>query len=147
MVVAPGLVSVSPGLYQGGRLSGRLYRLAGLIGGCPGWVSRCVPLVCLCRSLRVVFAAVLIAFCSGGWAAYRVRVVCWSVVRLPLVCASGVLLGLHSLPFYLSVFGLGVPLWCVCSVCLVCVWSGCVPHIFAPTLNQIYLHSLSIRDN
>ena len=90
------------------------------------------------RSLRVVFAAVLIAFCSGGRAAYRVRVVCWSVVRLPLVCASGVLLGLHSLPFYLSVFGLGVPLWCVCSVCLVCV-SGL--GVFLTSL-QIYINQI-----
>ena len=107
-----------------------LFRAGGCLAvvwvcGLVWWVSCLVasvlPLVCLRRSLRVVFAAVLIAFCVGGLAAYRVRVVCWSVVRLPLVCASGVLSGLHPPPFYLSVFGLGVPLWCACSVCLVCV--------------------------
>jgi hypothetical protein len=53
------------------------------------------------------------------------------VVLLPLVCASGVLSGLHPLPFLLSVSGLGVPLvgasglgvWSVWSV-----WCGYILH-------------------
>ena len=102
--VALGLVSVSPDPFRaGGCLVGNIEK-AGLIGGCPVWVSR----FCLwwfCRSLRVVFAVVLIAFCVGGRAAYCVRVVCGSVVRLPLVWVGGVLSGLHPPPFHLSVFG------------------------------------------
>ena len=75
-------------------------------------VASVLPLVCLRRSVRVVFAVVLIAFCVGGRAAYCVRVGLVSVVRLPLVCASGVLSGLHPLPFLLSVLVFGVPITC-----------------------------------
>lgn len=87
-----------------------------------------LPLVCLRRSLRVVFAVVPTAFCVGGLAAYRVRVVCGSVVLLPLVCASGVLSGLHPLPFLLSVFGLGVPLVGLSGLGVWSVWCGYILH-------------------
>ena len=117
---------------QGGRLScgcmGLRAFLVGVLSGCLGAASGVPPSVAAGR-VRCGSDCLLFWWSGCVSRAGRMLVGGW----LPLVCASGVLSGLHPPPFYLSVFGLGVPLWCACSVCLVCVWSGCVPHIFAPT--------------
>ena len=72
------------------------------------------------------------------------RVVCGSVVRLPLVCASGVLLGLHPLPLLLSVSGLGVPLVGASGLGVV---SGCRVWLYiAPVERSYILHPFSNCD-
>ena len=140
MAVALGLVSVSPD-YSGRAVVGSVVWDCGLNWRVSCLVASVLPLVCLRRSLRVVFAVVLTAFCVGGRAAYRGRVVCWSVVRLPLVWVGGVLSGLHPPPFLLSVSGLGVPLVGASGLGVVSgcrVWLYIAPDkrsIFAPVFN------------
>ena len=96
---------------QGGRLSCRLYRVCGL-----NWRVSClgasvlplvVPSVCSGCSSVVPSAS-----CVGGWSVSCGRVVLVSAVLLPLVCASGVISGLHPSPFLLSVLVFGVQITC-----------------------------------
>ena len=144
MVVALGLVSVSPGVLSGRAVVLSVVWVCGLVWRVSCLVASVLPLVCLRRSLRVVFAVVLIAFCVGGRASYCVRVGVWSVVRLPLVWVGGVLSGLHPLPFLLSVSGLGVPLVGASGLGVV---SGCrVWFYIAPVERSYILHPFSNCD-
>jgi len=130
VVVALGLVSVPPD-YSGRAVVGSVVWDRGLI-----WRVSCLVASGAASGGSVGrFGSFLGCSCCllSGW---RVGVLgsgrCWSVVLLPLVCAPGVLSGLHSPPFLLSVSGLGVPLvgasglgvWSVWSV-----WCGYILHL------------------
>ena len=145
-----GLVSVPPDPFMaGGCLVGCV-----LVGNGRTWGKRLnwrvsylgasvLPLVVLsvCSGCSSVVPS---ASCVGGWSVSWGRVVLRSVVLLPLVCASGVLSGLHSLPFLLSVSGLGVPLVGASGLGVV---SGCRVWLhIAPDAKIIHLHPFSNCD-
>lgn len=139
MVVALGLVSVSPDPFRAGGCLVGCIGIAGYIGGCPVWLPRCC-LWWFLRSVRVVPRLSSAVCCMMVGAVSWGRVVLVSVVLLPLVWVGGVLSGLHPLPFFCRCLVWVCLLWArlvwVCGRCgrcgVVTYCTSCKDHTFAP---------------